>query len=143
MADQPAPQVPHIADGAGPADALPTLIARVYGDAAPPLRLKLLSLLLRPVGPLALVAIAAGAFGSLLHRRPWQTPGLTSLDDAAQISAEQVFELARYVEQACPELLMQVGTLVTDNFASVGAFSGALLLHAVRHWSKRRSRDLR
>ena len=95
-------------DGSGP-----EVIARAYEKANQPLRLKLLSLLLRPVGPLALVAIASGAFASFLRRRTWQAPELLSFEDVARVTGEQVLELARYVEQANPDLIAQVTTLIT------------------------------
>jgi hypothetical protein len=108
---------------------VPALIAHVYDEASQPLRLKLLSVLLRPVGPLALAAIASGAFASFLHRRTWQASDL-SIDDVARVTGEHVLELARYVEQANPDLIAQVGSLVASDLPSVGALAGALLLHA-------------
>lgn len=112
---------------------VPALIAHVYGEASQPLRLKLLSLLLRPVGPLALVVIASGAFASFLRRSTWGASEL-SLDDVARITGEQVLELARYVEQASPDLIAQVAPLVASDVASAGALAGVLLLHALRKW---------
>ena len=72
------------------------LLARLYAQASPAARVRLLAQLLRPVGPLALVAIAAGAFGRLLPPSRWQGATVT-LDDAQQFNAQQVFELVRYV----------------------------------------------
>ena len=104
---------PHEADAPASAEPGPALIARVYDAANQPMRLKLLSLLLRPVGPLALVAIGSGAFASFLRRRTWQAPEL-SFEDAARVTGEQVLELARYVEQANPDLIAQVTALITS-----------------------------
>jgi hypothetical protein len=87
--------------------ALPPLIADVYAEAPPPLKLRLLQSLLRPVGPLALVAIAAGAFAWLLPTQGWHTVTVT-LDDVARINAAQVQELALYVAQKSPEVLLRV-----------------------------------
>jgi hypothetical protein len=42
---------------------IPELIADVYANAAAGLRARLIECLLQPVGPLALVTIAAGTFG--------------------------------------------------------------------------------
>jgi hypothetical protein len=81
--------------------ALPELIADAYHRAAAPVRRRLLECLLRPVGPLALAAIASGAFSAFLHRR-------VALEDVGRITAEQLVELARFVDQVNPEVLQQV-----------------------------------
>ena len=89
---------------------LSQLLSDVYRASAPPLRARLLECLLRPVRPLGLVAVAAGAFGSLVHRETWS--GLSiSVDDALRYSADQVFELARYVGQ-----LQQVLNVLRDEY---------------------------
>src|SRR5438132_13457991 len=49
------------------APAIPELIADVYAHAAAGFRARLIECLLRPVGPLALVTIAAGTFGACVH----------------------------------------------------------------------------
>ena len=123
-----------------PADTpLPPLIADFYAEAPPSLKLRLLDNLLRPVGPLALVAIAAGAFGSLLPSARWRAVTVT-LDDVARISAAQVLELARYVEQKSPDVLLQLPRLLGDSPLAAGTVSGALLLLVLSHWNRRRAR---
>jgi hypothetical protein len=114
---------------------LAPLVADLYAKAPAPQRLRLLNGLLRPVGPLALVSIAAGAFASLLPTTRWDTARAT-LDDAMRLSASQVFELARYVEQKNPEAFAQLPDLLPDSRLWVGSLSGALLLLAVRHWRR-------
>jgi len=81
--------------------ALPELIADAYRRAAAPLRRKVLERLLRPVGSLALAAIASGAFSAFLLRR-------VTLEDVARITADQTAELARFVAQCSPETLQQI-----------------------------------
>ena len=110
---------------------VPPLIAEVYGHATQPLRAKLLECLLRPVGPLALVAIAAGAFGSFLHRGPASRLSIT-LDDAARISSEQMLELARFVEQCGPEAFQQVASVLADNPGGIAAASASALAVLIR-----------
>jgi len=80
--------------------ALPELIADAYRRAAAPLRRKLLEGMLRPVGSLALAAIASGAFSAFLLRH-------VTLEDVARITAEQLVELARFVAQVNPDVLQQ------------------------------------
>ena len=93
---------------------LAPLVADLYAKVAPRQRVRLLNGLLRPVGPLALVAIGAGAFASLLPATRWHVAN-ASLDDAMRVSAAQVLELARYVEQKSPEALMQLPDLLTHS----------------------------
>lgn len=131
MADGFEPEVQQGTDQPAARERVPALIARAFDQASQPLRRSLLALLLRPVGPLALVAIASGAFASFLRRRTWQTSDV-SFEDAARITGEQVFELARYVEQASPDLIAQVVPLLAGDLSSVGVVTGLLLLHAVR-----------
>lgn len=131
MADGFETATPHGVDEPAAAQPVAALIARVYDEGSQPLRLKLLALLLRPVGPLALVAIASGAFASFLRRRTWQASDL-SLDDVARITGDHILELARYVEQANPDLIAQVGSVVASDVAAMGAIAAALLLHALR-----------
>ena len=117
---------------------LAPLVADLFAEAAPPQRVRLLNGLLRPVGPLALVAIAAGAFAKLLPSTPWRGAS-ASVDQAMQFSAGQVLELARYVEQKSPESLMQLPKLLADSPLWAGSLSGALLLLALQAWRGRTS----
>ena len=110
---------------------IPELVSDVYDKAPAPLRTKLLECLLGPVGPLALVAIATGAFGHLLYRL--RQDGMPiSLDDAARITSNQVLELARFVEQSSPDALLQLGSLIADSPIGVATMSGSTLLLALR-----------
>jgi hypothetical protein len=120
-----------------PATSLPPLIAELYDEAPPSLKVRLLDSLLRPVGPLALVAIAAGAFGNLLPASRWRAVTVT-LDDVARISGAQVLELALYVEQKSPDVLQQLPQLLGDSPLATGTVSGALLLLVLSHWNRRR-----
>lgn len=110
------------------------LISRLYVVANRPLRAKLLACLLRPLSPLGLVAIAAGAFGGFLHRS--NAGGLRiAIDDVSRFSSEQIGELARFVEQVSPEALQGFASLILDNPAGIAAFSASaavLLLRGLR-----------
>ena len=123
-----------------PTPELAPLVADLYAKVAPRQRVRLLNGLLRPVGPLALVAIGAGAFASLLPATRWHVAH-ASLDDAMRVSAAQVLELARYVEQKSPEALMQLPDLLSDSPLWVSSLGGALLLLALRTWQRRHADD--
>ena len=112
------------------------LVAELYAEAPPPQRMRLLNGLLRPVGPLALVAIAAGAFADLLPATRWHAATAT-LDDVLRVSAGQVLELARYVEQKSPESIAQLPDLLSDSPLWAGSLSGVLLLLALQAWRRK------
>jgi hypothetical protein len=110
------------------------LVSRLYGAASAPLRSRMLACLVRPLGPLGLVAVASGAFARLLHRGG-EAGGGMSIGDLAGYSSDQVFELARFVEQVSPDAIQQVAGLLADNPAGASAFTAAaamLLVRAVR-----------
>lgn len=93
---------------------LPRLLAVAFRESGPVVRARLLECLIRPLRPLGLAAAAAGAFAAFLHREHWS--GFTvPVEAAARYSAEQVFELATYVEQSAPEALVHLGGLMADN----------------------------
>ena len=112
---------------------LSQLLSEVYRESPPPLRARLLECLLKPVRPLGLVAVAAGAFGCFLHRESWGRLSV-SIEEAVRYSADQVFELARYIEQFQPEALQQVAGLMADNPVCLKTLSGTVLLMALRLW---------
>ena len=115
---------------------MPELIAEVYRTATSPLRAKLLECLLQPVGPLGLVAIAAGAFGEFLYRRSAMKPAV-SPEDAARVSADQMLELARYVEQCSPETFQKIASLLAESPVGMAGIGGSVLLIALRAWRLR------
>ena len=103
------------------------LVARLYGSANLALRRRLVACLVRPLGPLGLAAVAAGAFTAVLSRSG--AGGLhVAIGDAARFSKEQITELARFVEQVQPEALLQAARLVGENPFGVGAFSASVAL---------------
>ncbi len=109
---------------------IPELISQVYNQAPAFLRAKLLEFLLRPVGPLAIVTIAAGAFGRFLYRLQRDAMPI-SIEDAARITSDHVLELARYLEQCSPDTLLQLGSLIGDSPIGLATISGAALLMAM------------
>jgi len=117
---------------------LARLLANFYDEAPPATRLQLLSNLLKPVGPLALVAIAAGAFSRLLPSVRWQdaTP---SLDDVQRFSADQVMELVQYVQQKSPEFLLQLPQLLGEPRLWLATLNGTLLWLTLQALNRQRA----
>jgi hypothetical protein len=112
---------------------LSRLYANFYCDAEPSLRARTLECLLRPISPLALVAVAAGAFSPFLHREQWGRLSVP-IEVAMRFSSEQIFELARFVDQFQPEAFSQVAGLLVDNPVCLSTLTATLLLTAVRLW---------
>ena len=82
----------------------------------PGVRTRLVACLVRPLSPLGLAAVAAGAFTVVLSRSG--QGGLSvavAVADVARFSKEQIAELARFVEQVSPEALQQAAGLIADN----------------------------
>ena len=117
------------------------LIGRLYASANAALRTRFLACLIRPLSPLGLAAIGAGAFTVLLSPRGGAIS--VAVADAARFSRDQIAELARFVEQVSPDALSQVAAMVADNPVGVGSFSasvGLLLALEMRGASVRRVR---
>jgi hypothetical protein len=110
---------------------VPVLVAAVYDEASVGLRQRLLNHLLRPVGPLALVAVATGAFASLLPHERW-SGAYAQLDDVLRIRPDQVLDLTRYVQQKSPEMLLRLPEIIASSPVALGTLSGVLLLTALR-----------
>lgn len=114
------------------------IVLRLYRAAGLPLRERMLGCLLKPLGPLSLSVVSAGAFSVFLLRGAQVT-----LDDVLRISNEQMVELARFVEQVSPDALQDVARLVADNPAGMATFSAAaavLLLQTMSGGAKGRAR---
>jgi hypothetical protein len=110
------------------------LAARLYAGASAVQRSRIVATLLRPLGPLALVAVASGAFAGLLDRANALGASLP-IDELGHFTRDQVFELARFVEQVSPEALQQVARAIAEHpfgVSALGASAAVLLATAVR-----------
>ena len=110
------------------------LASRLYAGAGAVQRSRIVVMLAKPLGPLALVAVASGAFAGLLDRASALGAALP-IDELADFSREQVFELARFVEQVRPDALQQVASVFAESPLGVSAFGAAaavLLAASVR-----------
>jgi hypothetical protein len=118
------------------AASLAAIVASAYTRTHVALRARVLRRLLLPVGPLALAVIAGGAFAKYVGQARWVRLSV-SLEDAANVTARQVVELARYVEQSNPAALQQALAVLardTTTMAALGASLAALVLERLsRH----------
>jgi hypothetical protein len=124
--------------GSSSTHGLPELVSAAYEQAPTPVRTKFIEYLLGPVGPLALVAIGNGAFGHLLYRLRRDAVPI-SLDDAARITSNHILELARYVEQCSPEVLLRIGSLIAERPSEFVTIGGSALLIGLIEWMRRQS----
>lgn len=101
------------------------LVARLYAAANAPLRARLLACLMRPLGPLGVAGVAAGAFAGFLSRR-----GVAQIDadGVARVSSDEVLELARFVEQVSPEALQHFAGLISGSPLGLATFSASALV---------------
>jgi len=114
---------------------IPALVSDLYDHAPEALRVKLLEHLLQPVGPLAMVAIAAGAFARFVYRLRRDAMPI-GLQDAARITSGHVLHLARDVEQSSPEVLRQIASLIAHRPLGLTTISASALLVALSLWQR-------
>ncbi len=117
----------------GKLPALPETMARVFSRVDDRSRAALLRTLLLAVGPLGLGVLAAGRFAKYMFRERWSEVSLP-VDELRQVTAGQVAEIARYVEQSDPSAVYQLSSwLASDTGALValGAGTFSLLLQFI------------
>jgi len=144
---QPARELQAITSGvataAAPIEApasVPALVAALYDEAPASLRERLLNHLLRAVGPLALAAVAAGAFARLLPAERWGSVQVHLDDVFFHIRPDHVADLASYVDQKAPEMLWGLPDVLSSSPLLMGTLTGALLLVALRQALRQRRR---
>jgi len=115
---------------------LPALVASVFTRARLVLRARMLRRLLLPVGPLALTVIAGGVFAKYVAQARWSRLSV-SLEDAARVTTNQVFELVRYVEQSNPAVLQQVMAVIARDATTMAALSASVAAFVLERWSRR------
>ena len=112
---------------------LSRLVSDVFDEVGPHQRAKVLECLLRVMSPLALLAVAAGAFARFLPHDLNERLHV-SAEQVTQYSAEQVSELASFSLQVDPEVLRQVASVIQSSPFVVPTVSGTLLLAALHVW---------
>lgn len=135
---------PATAPAAAPASPalLPLWTAGLYREASAELRARLIECLMRPMGALGLVAVAGGVFAAVRQRHGWQQLQVTP-DDTASVSADHVYQLAGYLQEAAPQAFDLLGRWLGSQPAALATVSGVLLWQALRQrprLERRRSR---
>jgi hypothetical protein len=116
--------------------AIAKVVSRVYRVANDALRADMLTHLLRPLGALALVAVASGAFARLV-RRDGLVPDPISAEDLLRYSSEQIRELTLFVYQVNPDALQPLVEQLAQSATGIAALSTTALV--MLHRSSRRS----
>ena len=124
--------LPAFADGVAAKNtpSLAAIVASAVAQTSLVLRARVLRRLLMPIGPLALAALAGGAFAKYVEYARWSRFSV-SIDDAARITSGQILELVRYVEQSNPTVLEQVMVVLSRDattMAALGASVAALVM---------------
>ena len=115
----------------GESDSLVAVVAHGVPVTSPPLRARLLQLLIMPIGPLAMTVLAGGTFARYAEfaRR---LPIPISAEDAARVTSGQVAEIARYLEQADPSMLEQVVVTLSHDPTAMAALGTSFAAIAVK-----------
>jgi hypothetical protein len=133
-----APRTP--ADQASPtavdSHSLPAIVASAFTRLHLAHRVRVLRRLLLPVGPMALTVLGGGVFAKYVAQARWPRMSI-SLEDAARVTSNQVFELVRYVEQSNPIVLQQVLVVLSRDATTMAAVGASVTAIVMKHLSDR------
>lgn len=107
--------------------ALSQLVADVYEAAPLALRSRLLEQLMRPLGVLALVAVANGIFAKIRFRSGWPELQVRA-EDAQGVQASDVMALVDRVQQVSVESVDGLAKLLIASPMMTGSATAALLV---------------
>ncbi len=107
------------------APSLAAIVASAVAQTSLVLRARALRRLLMPIGPLALAALAGGAFAKYVGYARWSRFSV-SLDDAARVTSSQILELVRYIEQSNPKVLEQVMLVLSRDATTMAALGASV-----------------
>jgi hypothetical protein len=119
--------LPVFADGVPSkhTQSLAAIVASAVAQTSLALRARALRRLLMPIGPLALAALAGGAFAKYVAYARWSRFSV-SLDDAARFTSSQIVELVRYIEQSNPKVLEQVMVVLSRDATTMAALGASV-----------------
>lgn len=124
--------LPALPPAGAPSPALlPLWTAGLYKEASTELKTRLIECLMQPMGALGLVAVAGGVFAAVRQRHGWQRLQVTA-EDTARVTADHIYQLAGYLQEAAPQAFVQVGQLLGEHPAALATVSGVLLWQALR-----------
>lgn len=128
--DRPEPDAAAVADALPTpphTDLLPALVARVYAEATPAVRGRLLEHLLRPLSLLSLAAVANGLFAQLTMGDGWAQRKV-SLDDANRVDTSDVIALVHHVQQVSVQAVESLSKVIIGSPMLASSAAAAMLL---------------
>ena len=117
--------------------ALAAIVASAVTQTHLVLRARALRRLLMPVGPLALMVLAGGAFAKYVEYARWSRISV-SIDDAARVTSSEIVELVRYVEQSNPNILEQVMAMLSRDATTMTALGASVAAIVMQRLSTRK-----
>ena len=115
---------------------LATVVASAFTRLRIGERVRVLRCLLRPVGPMALAVLGGGVFAKYITQARWPRMSV-SLEDAAQITSGQVYELVRYIEQSNPVAMQQALAVLSRDAAAMAVIGGSVAAIVMQHVTNR------
>lgn len=115
------------AKGPGSAHSLSQLVGSVYAAAARADRSRMREFLIRPLGALALVAVANGIFASIRFGRSWSDPQV-ALDSAERIQPGDIAQLVERLQLLGNDAIDGLSTIVTGSPEIAGSAAATLLV---------------
>ena len=118
---------------------IPQLVAQLYCDASPPEKSRLLELLVRPLGLLALFALADGVFARIWLRNG-QDRFQARVEDALAVSGNDIATLVSYVQQSSVEVLDGLLQIINASPALAGSAAAMVVMLVLQRKAGRRQR---
>ena len=112
---------------ASAAELVPALVARVYEEAPPALRARLLEHLLRPLSLLSISAVANGIFARIVLGRGWHNLHANA-DDANRIHGSDVAALVNHVQQVSVQAIDSLTGVIGNSPVLAGSAAAAMLI---------------
>jgi hypothetical protein len=112
----------------------PQMVGQMFSQGNPDQRAGMLNQLLGSIGPGLLSSVAGGALGRLFGGG--QAEARVTPDQAAQLSPEQVQDIAAKAEQHNPGIVDRMGDFYSDHPDLVKAIGGAALAIALGHMAQ-------
>ena len=108
------------------------MVAQLFSQANPQQQAGMLNQLLSSLSPAALAALtSSGALGGLLGQGGGGQPATIAPQDAAQITPEQVQQIASHAEQHSPGIIDQMSNFYAQHSGLVKTLGGAALTIAL------------
>ncbi len=115
---------------------VPAIVAGAFDRLNLRQRTRMLGRLLAAVGPLAITVVGGGFFAKyVVHARWPEVP--VSLEDAARVTSEQVYEIVRYVQQSNPQVLSQLLNLLARDNVTIAALGASVAALTISQLAKR------